>query len=235
MVESDQQNGKPGKSTTNGWLEWVKEHPAIVGTALYVYLSFLGSTYYWMYLRRFDINFFDFAEANDFLTGAIRNPWILMVGLAGVGLFALFFKALAERPDLVPSIFRLSKRRQGEIPGHHGRSSPVVFFAILLLVTAYTFAPGFVLASKTARNTRDGWGSYIRLDLTSRVGPLRIRSDAALMLLGTSHKFIFLWDKSTDRTHVVPSASLASLSICRVKKDLWDFRWSGGPAPPCKP
>ena len=231
MPESNQQNGKTDESKKPAGLEWVKEHPAIVGTVLYVYVSLLGSTYYWMYLRRFDINFFDFAEANDFLTGAIRNPWILMVGLAGVGLFALFVKELSERPDLVPSIFRLSKRRHGE----HGRSRPVVFFAILLFVTAYIFAPGFVLASIRAQNTRDGWGSYVRLDLTSQVATLRIRSDGPFMLLGSSHKFFFLWDKSTDQTHVVPSANLASLSICRVKKDFWDFRWFGLAGDPCEP
>ena len=93
-LEQNEKTDEPKKPP--GWVEWVKKHPAIVGTALYVYVSFLGSTYYWMYLRRFDINFFDFAEANDFLTGALRNPWILMVGLAGVGLFALFVKELGS-------------------------------------------------------------------------------------------------------------------------------------------
>ena len=89
MPETGHQNEETDESKKpSGWVEWVKEHPAIVGTSIYVYVSILGSTYNWLLLRAFEINYFDFSEANDFLTAAFFLAGVER--LAGTFLAGLF-------------------------------------------------------------------------------------------------------------------------------------------------
>ena len=223
----------------------MKEHPAVVGTVFYAYVSWLGSTYHWMYLRRFEINFFDFAEANDFLTGAFKQPGVIILGLVGL-LFAWILIPLAESRGLDISAIRFLFRQMksvpqhGEIPVNHGlsvdRPHRVLTPIFLLFFSIYAFAPGFGLAYFAAGETRRGWGSYVRVELTRQADTLTNLSDSALMLLGTSDRFVFLWDKPTDQTHVVPSGNLARLSICYVSRGFLGLRTLGGrQAGPCQP
>jgi hypothetical protein len=67
-----------------------RENPAVAGSVLYLQITIIGIIYAWSLYRIYDINIFDFAETNDFLLAAFKDPYtfIMSVGalLAFVGL-----------------------------------------------------------------------------------------------------------------------------------------------------
>src|SRR5258705_6627620 len=59
-------------------LGFVKRNPAIGLSVVYAYFAFLGSVYQWVLFSRFDLNYFAFAEVNDFLTAAFVQPLVVI-------------------------------------------------------------------------------------------------------------------------------------------------------------
>jgi hypothetical protein len=74
--------------STGGFL---RSHPAILMTFVYTYVSAVGLIYTWTLLQRFGVNVLNFANANDFLLAAFREPLPLFAsfGAAVVGLVCL--------------------------------------------------------------------------------------------------------------------------------------------------
>ena len=68
-----------GESEERPLAGYLAAHPATAATAAYLYVSVLGSVYEWVYFRQFGVNIFDFAEANDFLLAAFRQPIALLL------------------------------------------------------------------------------------------------------------------------------------------------------------
>jgi len=201
------QNGKPDESRKPaGLVEWAKEHPAIIATGLYVYVSFLGSAYNWLFLRQFDINYFDFAEANDFLTAAFRQP-MTFVYLA----FAVIQVGVTVKSPVSVLPDRL-KRWLTNIIGVR-LSAHILFLVILpILVSVYAVDSS---SSREVRRTVNGFGSYVVVDLAQQFDTFESLPDTTLMLLGTSDKFIFLWDRVADSNHIVPIANVTRLRLCK--------------------
>ena len=64
------------------WLRSVlREHPALLVSALYIGSSVIGMLYAWAYLRLFGINVFNYAQISDFLLASLKEPftWGLVV------------------------------------------------------------------------------------------------------------------------------------------------------------
>ena len=64
------------------WLRSVlREHPALLVSALYIASSVIGMFYAWAYLRLFGINVFNYAQISDFLLASLKEPftWGLVV------------------------------------------------------------------------------------------------------------------------------------------------------------
>jgi hypothetical protein len=64
-----------------------REHPALAFTLGYLTVSAIGLTFSWALFRRFDLNFFLFADVGDFLMSAFREPmtFVLAGSAAAVG------------------------------------------------------------------------------------------------------------------------------------------------------
>src|SRR5215210_5046418 len=58
-----------------------REHPAIVGSLLYIQVTTMGVAYSWTLFRRFDINVFDYAETNDFLLAAFKDLTVFVMNM----------------------------------------------------------------------------------------------------------------------------------------------------------
>jgi hypothetical protein len=50
----------------------VSEHPAIVLTAAYLFLTCIGIEHSWLVYREFALNYFDFASTDDFIVSAFK-------------------------------------------------------------------------------------------------------------------------------------------------------------------
>ncbi len=204
----------------NPLVVWITEHPAIFATILYMYVSVIGSTYLWMLFRGFGVNVFDFAEANDFLTAAFKQPGVIPTGIMGVAGFALFWP-----------MSRGFTRRDGQ------KSRNIVWMGSLVVVMMflYTFGSGFLFAWEESQAIRRGWGTYVHIDLTTRADTPKTFPKSASMLLGTTDKFMILYEPVAQRSHIVPMASIARMRVCQTSEPLLSFIWGRPKSKPCVP
>ena len=97
-----------GNTTTieSPLLEVFKKHPALVLTAVYVYLNILGMINAYRYFSLFGINIFKFSEINDFIMAVFRNPSfiILILCLLLYSILILLLRKLVydKKPEKAP-------------------------------------------------------------------------------------------------------------------------------------
>jgi hypothetical protein len=209
--EADQEGDGPPKEDLLRALQAIlKEKPALGVTALYLYISLLGSTYQWALFSRFDLNYFDFAEVNDFLTAAFREPVIVLFSMGylvgGVWFLRMLGRPRARRPhDRWISWFRTSWLTRGQ--------------AVVVIIMSVA-APG-LQARWRGRNMNQGWGTYAHVQLSRQPDSLRTFPVDELMLLGTTDRFVFFFHHPTEMSYIVPVANIAWKSVCTTPAPLY--------------
>jgi len=196
---------------------WLRENPGLVLSAIYVAASIIGVLYHFLFFRRFGVNVLEFSEASDFLMVVVRDPLTVALALLGVPFYLLYgaltmplsrwsrrhFAALRSTPE---------KRRK-----MHERMRPwwplmqggfIGIYAILFVM---------VYSSWRAKQIRAGGFRKVaveyKTDSPRPDGTLRLEG---LGLLGTTARFVFLYDQVNRRTEVVPLDAIARL--------VWDAR-----------
>jgi hypothetical protein len=61
--------------------DYFLKHPAIGGSFIYIICSIVGVIYSWFLYNKFQINIFDYAETNDFLLIAFKEPFSYLLAL----------------------------------------------------------------------------------------------------------------------------------------------------------
>lgn len=172
-----------------------KEHPALLVSALYLGASFIGMFYSWAFLRRFDINVFNYAQISDFLIASLKEPftWGLVL------LAALMF--------WMDNRWSMRAERKGVGKRWAWYASPryrfVNNFGAIIMVMTFIFA----FATKMANDTRAGDGKFV--DVTF----IESEDEQTAILLGTTQQFVFLFDANMERVYIHPIEAIASIEF----------------------
>jgi len=60
--------------------KYIHDHPGVVITFVYLYLSFIGLVYQYFHLKEFGLSIFDFSETNDYLIAFLKAlPFLLVL------------------------------------------------------------------------------------------------------------------------------------------------------------
>lgn len=172
----------------------LKQHPALIVSAMYVAASVIGMFYSWAYLRHFGINIFNYAQISDFLLASLKEPitWVLVTLSV---LLVLLDNAMSRR---------FSRKPRSRWWAWYGspRYRLVNNFAAVYIVLSFLY----LFASFQARDTRDGNGKFVDVMFAD--------SGAATtaLLLGTTGQFIFLYDEAAERVDIHPFENIHSIS-----------------------
>lgn len=164
----------------------------------------------WAYFRGFGINYFMFADLTDFLLAAAREPLSLLAAAGGVLLIWLLYQ-YAEREYR----WLESRENKGRLLRGYLRFSEVGLRSAWLGVVAtalYVIAAVMLYGEWRANTLRDGEGTIVE----ARMGDEQPR---AFLLMGSSARFVFLYDRAGGITLIVPDESVASLTVRRVGDD----------------
>jgi hypothetical protein len=196
------------------WRRWLEtEHLALALTLAYLFLAAVGMLHRGFVLLYFRINLLDYAEPSDLLLAALRDPLIVLVCIAPIPLVALYFRGAAWLRNRYPNNFWATG-------GARGREFQRKHRDKLYVVTVILWALAFSLqyAGKVARDLRAGTGRRVQVDLIS--GSVRAPGDTLWpLLLGTTQKYVFLYDNARELTTVVPVDNVAQLRYDRRR--LW--------------
>ena len=83
-----------------------------------------------------------------------------------------------------------------------------------------------VAAWLNSRDTRNGWGTYAVIETVQRTPVLNVQGTTAppvaeadvVMLLSTSDRFLFVFDRARNRSRIVAMTRVGELQLCQASK-----------------
>lgn len=178
------------------WFKFIaREHPALMVSLIYVGASAIGMFYSWSYLRRFDINVFDFAQISDFLLVSLKEPFTWLIVIAAGTLVALdsWLSLRCEQ--------RGAPRWLGWYASARYRSMNYVAVVVIVLVLLD------VLAAVKAKETLAGKGQRVEVVLADG------GTSASARLVGSTGQFLFLFDATSGRVTIHPHQSVLGINV----------------------
>jgi hypothetical protein len=196
---------------------WLQGNPGLTLTVLYLFASVVGIVFHFLLLKRFGFNVLEFSETSDFLMVVVREPLTVALALLGVPFFMVYMSVALRfsrwvRPHF--SVLRSTpeKRRKTHANLQRWRHvGPAAFIGIWALV--------FVMSYSAWRSSRIRAGDFRPVAVHYKTDSPRADGTFAaegLALLGTTSKFVFLYDAAAKRSEVVPLDAIARL--------VWDAR-----------
>jgi uncharacterized membrane protein YsdA (DUF1294 family) len=182
-------------------IKYFGKHPALLLSLLYLYLSVLGFLYSWNLFRVFELDIFGFSEANDYLLMAFRvafrTPETFILNAANVlagsiGLIAMYF----------------TRKKVGNLRFYSGTVAVVAVVGTVLLFWA-TYSSGGNEAREIKNGTGDKYAVVARPDLLLPVG---VTGGEALLLIGTTDKFAFMYSQTLGRALIIPISSISFMT-----------------------
>jgi hypothetical protein len=220
MAEPDIKNDKADERTVASTL--LQDNPGLVLTLCYVSISMLGMLFSWSLFSEFDVNIFNFTEASDFLLAALREPMtFVMAGTALLVTWSLisFGKLEVRYFKRNPAKNRFSKyyAKSSQAINHH----PMARLAIFLLY-CYLFISLF--GNWKADEIKAGNGKLIRVQLTEPIaggsaGELRGSVITEGILLGSTNKYLFLYDLKSGVMNAMPEENIVRVMIDTVAEE----------------
>jgi uncharacterized membrane protein len=177
----------------------LRQHPALLVSALYIASSIIGMFYSWAFLRRFGINVFNYAQISDFLLASLKEPFTW--GLVVLAVVLVMLDNASSR--------RVEKKSPSKMWAWYGspRYRLINNFAAIYMVLLFIYT----FATLQARDTRDGEGKIVDILFADN------GAATSAILLGTTGQFVFLFDDQTERVDIHPIENIHSISF-RVPK-----------------
>lgn len=193
--------------------EWLRNNPGLVFSATYLALSVVGLVYQWMFYRRFRLNVIELSDATDFLMVVVREPLVVAMASLGLGLYYAYMRgSLAVAgwcyrrfPRLVRDPVKLAESRE--------KARRIA--APMQLAFVVTYAGVFTMLYSLWQAKRARAGEFPQVTVEYKADALE-EAPRVATLLGTTSRFVMLYDPATRRAEAVPSDSIARLS--------WDAR-----------
>ena len=197
-----------------------REHPAIAVSLLYFELTTFGVVYAWQLFRRFDLNFFDYAETSDFLLAAFKDPMVLlitMIALFFIISFSIFIvsrgvSAHEERQKL--RRLQVSAVEEKTRDPSRAHSGALVAFSLLALfpVLFYTLYAPFSLANGRADELLGPtYEPLTTVQYRATASSKEQTRETGLRVIGTTQSFVFFYDRKDTRTLVIPTAQIVEM------------------------
>jgi len=196
----------------SAWRHWLQTENLGLGLTLgYLFLTALGMLHRALVFLSFRINVFDYAEPSDFLLAALRDPLIILVCLAPIPIVALYFR-------MSYAFQKRSTKSNWLYGGEARRALALRYQRPLYLVTAglWALAASLHYANSVSKDLRAGKGRRVQVDLIA--SPNASPADTTpQLLLGTTQKYLFLYDATKQLTSVIPVSNISRLRIDRRK------------------
>ena len=184
------------------------EHPALILTGSYFFLTAIGFTYTSLLFLNFRINIIYFAEVSDFLLSALRDPVVILASIAPLPLFALYFRLGFKLRQRFPRYHSMAEKGEAMYAPWLLTWMP----SIVVLLWALAFTAHY--ANYVADKIRSGQRRTIEAKFTEP--GIQIKTPA--ILLGTTRRFVFLHEPLHRITHIIPNERIAELIVEGKKK-----------------
>ncbi len=179
----------------------LRDHPALLVSAIYVFATAIGMFFSWSFMRSFGVNIFVYAEIGDFLLASFKDPVIWMA------VAAMFLGWYSD--DRMSRWWGARQRMRG-LRWYGSKTYRRWGYPVVLAVLTYVL---HILAGSAAADVRAGYGDVVRVSLADS-GQYQ-----SVALLHTTARFVFLFDTDTQIVHVHPHESIAEISFIAPEQE----------------
>ena len=183
-------------------LEVLQSHPALVITGVYLFLTAVGLLYSTLFFRQLGMHFSDYAQPEDFLMAALKEPLLIVLVVGSIGLVYLLFRLdfwLRERYAWYDTF--LGNQWMERINYHPA----MIGFVVLV----YAFLFTFIYADVVATRAQNGERRTVSVELRTGCAPQHLQRT----LLETTAGFLLVYDAETEEARAIPYESVLSLII----------------------
>ncbi len=173
----------------------LREHPALLVSAIYVFATAIGMFFSWSFMRSFGVNIFVYAEIGDFLLASFKDPVVWTA--VGAMSFAWYFDDRSSR-------WWGGRERMRGLRWYGSKAYRRWGYSVALVGLTYVL---HILAGAAADDVRAGYGDVVRVSLADA------EQYQPVALLHTTARFVFLFDTETQMVHVHPHESIAEISF----------------------
>ncbi len=186
----------------------LQQHPALGLTLGYLFLTAVGMIYEWIFFNAFDLQIIDFADPGDFLLVAFRQPLLLLITLLSVWVVVRLIRRHERRRNRSARYRRWTDwfQRKPWWPVAERILYVLLFVGYFIMLTAS-------YADHSAERVLHGKGKKIRVELT--VDPSAkpgVTGGKVYTLLGSTTRYLLLYDLENHRTEVIPANNIARLT-----------------------
>ena len=209
-------------------LQTFKREPALAITICYLLVAMAGIFYNFNFYDRFGIPILTLSQISDFLVAGLQQPYALLLVLSTFPLCWLFDRfnaskrrARAARREMVLRTMPDSPRRKARLflLGSLPRWFTGCIYVLLIVNYAWLFVHFY--AKNDAQHVRDGGGQQVAVWLTGASEPLAAES-GSWTYLGAVSNYVFVFDKASNRSVVLPINNIARLEPARPKTEATD-------------
>lgn len=179
----------------------LREHPALLVSAIYVFATAIGMFFSWSFMRNFGVNIFLYAEIGDFLLASFKDPVIWMA------VAAMAFGWYSD--DRMSRRWGARERMRG-LRWYGTKAYRRWGYSVVLAVLTYVL---HILAVAAAEDVRAGYGDVVRVSLADE------EQYQSVALLDTTARFVFLFDTDTQMVYVHPHESIAVISFIAPEEE----------------
>jgi hypothetical protein len=197
---------------------FLREHPAIAVSLVYLQVTTVGVVYSWVLFRRFDINIFDYAETNDFLLAAFRDPIVFGMSMLTFVIYSSLVLAMhiytrrrmekhvATSELVVPSYTSPIVRTSSISPVLRSLHLPLLFIF-------YSLIPPYSFATWTAESLLEPAHHEPLTSVQYRAmsGSNEQTKETGLRMIGTTQSYVFFYDREETRTLIIPHAQIVEI------------------------
>jgi len=213
LVDGDGAIPSVGSSAAEPYRPWIvrllARHPGGLVTGVYLALTAIGVAYGFFYYIQFRVNMLDYAQTGDFLVAALREPVAIFYSTLPVPLLwlAAAFRRWLRRKSAWYDAYSARYERKWKV-------GPRYWDVVnTLLVAMYAMLFVIKYAEHEARVMREGTRKQVRVRLLSDAGTPLAAAGRTATLIGSTSGYLFLYDRATDSTYVVPVSNVAHVAV----------------------
>jgi hypothetical protein len=189
------------------------EHPTLLLTLGYVALTAVGLVYdAWLYMY-FRINVIEYSETSDFLLAAVRTPLVIILSVSPILILWAVTRLRRQARKTFPRYDRWSRRYEGTIWDMENPRVGGPIGVVFVIIYAILFTQLYAL--RVANNIKAGHGRVVKVEM---IAPGTLPVADTTLLIGTTGKFVFLFDPRANQTRIVPFENVSSISVVAKRR-----------------
>ncbi|HUR00130.1 MAG TPA: hypothetical protein VM166_11795 [Gemmatimonadaceae bacterium] len=190
-----------------------REHPTLLFTLGYIALTAVGLVYdAWLY-GYFRINVIEYSETSDFLLAAVRTPLVIILSILPVLILWTVTRLRRKARRTFPRYDKWSRRYEGTIWDMENPRVGGPIGVIFVVIYAILFTQLYAL--RVADKIKAGHGRVVKVEM---IVPGSVPTADTTLLIGTTGKFVFLFDPRANQTRIIPFDNVSSISVVARRK-----------------